>query len=62
MEKRTGPTEAQLEAALQGARDMVEAPHSANSAHSPATDAGAPDEFVKRETAVFVPGTHKKPA
>ena len=62
MEKRTGPTEAQLEAALQGARDMVEAPHAVNTANPPAADPAAPDEVVRRETAVFVPGTQKKPA
>ena len=61
MEKRTGPTEAQLEAALQGARDMVEAPHTANHAN-PAAAGAVPDEVVKRETALFVPGTQKKPA
>ena len=57
MEKRTGPSEAQLEAALQGARDMVEAPRAAN---QPPAEPDEADEVIKRETAVFVPGTQKK--
>jgi len=95
MEKGTGPSEAQLEAALEGARDMVESSRGAGRVVLPGEDAGfnpaeetggprgsgyppsrttggrvnpdheepvEPDEFVKRETAVFIPGTQKKPA
>lgn len=72
MTTRRGPTEEQLAAAIEGARDMPEASRGAGRAVgpgespiNPAEEAGGPadpDEVVKRETAVFVPGTHgKKP-
>jgi hypothetical protein len=54
MTKRNGPTEAQLQAAIEGAKDMTEtrptAPDEATSVD--------PDEALKRETAVFIPGSH----
>jgi len=53
MTKRTGPTEAQLQAAIEGAKDMSE------TRVSPADETPVdPDEALKRETAVFIPGSH----
>lgn len=71
MATRQGPTEEQLAAAIEGARDMPEASRGVGrvgpgeSPIGPADETAgpvAPDEAVKRETAVFVPGSHgKKP-
>ncbi len=93
MTTKRGPTEEQLAAAIEGARDMPEASRGAGrvvgpgeSPSNPAEETGGPrgsgyppsrptggrldpdkepvepDDAVKRETAVFVPGTHgKKP-
>jgi hypothetical protein len=70
MTTRQGPTEEQLAAAIEGARDMPEASRGAGrvgageSSIAPEQDGGpiGPEEAVKRETAVFVPGSHgKKP-
>ena len=90
---RKGPTDEQLAAAIEGARDMPEAARGAGrvvgpgeSLNNPAEETGGPrgsgyppsrttggrldpdaepiepDEAIKRDTAVFVPGTHgKKP-
>ena len=72
MTPRRGPTDEQLAAAIEGARDMPEANRAAGrivgageSQANPAEetdDSLEPDEVIKRETAVFIPGTHgKKP-
>jgi hypothetical protein len=74
MTTRRGPTDEQLAAAIEGARNMPEANRAAGrvvgadeSSANPAEETGAtepvePDEVIKRETAVFLPGTHgKKP-
>jgi hypothetical protein len=92
MQKRKGPTEAQLDAAIEGAKDMPEAPKGAGRVAGPGespndptrdgprgsgyppsrTTGGMPDrggdpygldpeEAIKRDTAVFIPGTGKKP-
>jgi hypothetical protein len=70
MATRQGPTDEQLAAAIEGARDMPEASRSAGRATGGESPIGSgeptgpvrPDEAVKRETAVFLPGTHgKKP-
>jgi hypothetical protein len=93
MTQRRGPTDEQLAAAIEGARDMPEANRGAgrvigpgDSLANPAEETGGPrgsgyppsrttggrldpdkdpvepDEAIKRETAVFIPGTHgKKP-
>ena len=74
MATRQGPTEEQLAAAIEGARHMPEASRGAGRVVGPGespTTGGQlqpdkepvePDEAIKRETAVFVPGTHgKKP-
>ena len=69
MATRRGPTEEQLAAAIEGARDMPEASHGAGrvvgpseAAINPAEETGGlpvePDEAIKRDTAVFIPGTH----
>ena len=69
MATRRGPTEEQLAAAIEGARDMPEASRGAGrvvgtseAAVDPAdeTDGPAvePDEAIKHDTAVFIPGTH----
>jgi hypothetical protein len=56
MTKRTGPTEAQLQAAIEGAKDM--APAESQVPPPDETQPVDPDEALKRETAVFIPGTH----
>lgn len=56
MMKRTGPTEAQLQAAIEGAKDM--APPESQVAPPDENQTVDPDEALKRETAVFIPGTH----
>jgi hypothetical protein len=94
MHKRKGPTQAQLDAAIEGAKDMPEAPRGAGrvvgpgqSPNHPSRETGGPrgsgyppgrttgglldpdgdsygvepDEAIKRDTAVFIPGTGKKP-
>jgi hypothetical protein len=79
MSKRKGPTPGQLDAAIEGARDMPEAPKGAGRVIGPGEsqiDRGLlnsdgdpygvePDEAIKeaikRDTAVFIPGTGKKP-
>ena len=74
MTSRRGPTDEQLAAAIEGARNMPEANRGAGrvagsgeSSANPAEETNAgepvePDEAIKRETAVFLPGTHgKKP-
>jgi len=73
MTTRRGPTDEQLAAAIEGARDMPEAHRGAGrvvgpgeSLANPAEETGGdpvePEEVIKRETAVFLPGTHgKKP-
>jgi len=71
MTTRRGPTDEQLAAAIEGARNMPEANRGAGRvavAEAPANpdeEIGSPvepDEVIKRETAVFIPGTHgKKP-
>lgn len=93
MEKRRELTDAQLNAAIEGARDMPEVARGAGrvvgpgetpinpaeetggprgSGYPPSRTTGGrldpdkepvePDEAIKRETAVFLPGTHgKKP-
>jgi len=54
-----GPTDAQINAAIEGAKDMPEARRGGPRRASAEVE---PDEFVKRETAVFKPGTHgRKP-
>jgi hypothetical protein len=66
MKKNSGPTEAQLAAAIEGARDMSEASRGAGRAGTKPesrvatedTEPVDPDEVVQRETAVFIPGTH----
>ncbi|HUK34060.1 MAG TPA: hypothetical protein VLV86_09135 [Vicinamibacterales bacterium] len=71
MTKNQGPTEAQLQAAIEGAKDMPQAARApgrvavpAESRVNPAdqTEQVDPEEAVKRETAVFLPGTHGKKA
>jgi hypothetical protein len=54
MTKRTGPTEAQLQAAIEGAKDMAETHVTSQDDTTPVD----PDEALKRETAVFIPGSH----
>lgn len=71
MTTRRGPTDEQLAAAIEGARNMPEANRGAGrvglaeSPANPGEETGSPvepDEVIKRETAVFIPGTHgKKP-
>ena len=76
MTTRRGPTDEQLAAAIEGARNMPEANRGAGrvvgtseSPANPAEETGdpdkdpvEPDEAIKRETAVFIPGSHgKKP-
>lgn len=93
MATRNGPTDEQLAAAIEGARNMPEAARGAGrvvgpgeSTNNPSEEAGGPrgsgypssrttggrldpdrervepDEAIKRDTAVFLPGTHgKKP-
>jgi hypothetical protein len=56
MTKHSGPTEAQLQAAIEGAKDM--APAEARATSPDETQPVDPDEALKRETAVFIPGTH----
>ena len=54
MTKRTGPTEAQLQAAIEGAKNMTETRVTPPDETTPVD----PDEALKRETAVFIPGSH----
>ena len=94
MSKRKGPTPGQLDAAIEGARDMPEASKGAGrvirpgesqidpsretggprgSGYPPSRTSGGlldpdgdpygvePDEAIKRDTAVFIPGTGRKP-
>jgi hypothetical protein len=56
MTKHSGPTEAQLQAAIEGAKDM--APGESRATPPTETQTVDPDEALKRETAVFIPGTH----
>jgi len=65
MATRQGPTEEQLAAAIEGARDMPEASRGAGrvldpgeSPVNPDKEPVEPDEAIKRDTAVFLPGTH----
>jgi hypothetical protein len=83
MPQRKGPTDAQLDAAIEGAKDMPEVSKSAarlvESANDPSKETDGPrgsgypaiinpdgtplldpDEALKRETAVFKPGTQQK--
>jgi hypothetical protein len=89
MPQRKGPTDAQLDAAIEGAKDMPEVSKRASklveSATDPSQETGGPrgsgypvsstsggfinsdsahpvepDEAIKRETAVFKPGTQRK--
>jgi hypothetical protein len=71
MAKHSGPTEAQLQAAIEGAKDMSESGRGAGRVAGPGESLISPvdeiepvdpGEAVKRETALFIPGTHgKKP-
>jgi len=56
MTKRSGPTEAQLQAAIEGAKDM--APTESHVMPPDESQPVDPDEALKRETAVFIPGSH----
>jgi hypothetical protein len=67
MTKHSGPTEAQLQAAIEGAKHMKETARvagrvggSAESRVTPPDETKPvdPDEALKRETAVFIPGSH----
>lgn len=67
MTKQSGPTEAQLQAAIEGAKNMKETARLAGRAAAPGesrvtpqdeTGPVDPDEALKRETAVFIPGSH----
>jgi hypothetical protein len=85
MPQRKGPTDAQLEAAIEGAKDMPEvsktAARLAESTTDPSEETGGPrtsggltnpgndtraveavepEEALKRETALFQPGTQRK--
>jgi hypothetical protein len=82
MRQRKRPTDAQLEAAIEGAKDMPEvsktAARLAESTTDPSVETGGPrtsggltdpgdeiralepEEGIKRETAVFKPGTQRK--
>jgi hypothetical protein len=60
------PKLSQLEAAIEGAKHMPEVSEGAGRVISPGDPimerAETPEEIIKRETAVFKPGTHgKKP-
>jgi len=60
------PKLSQLEAAIEGARHMPEVSNGAGRVVSPGDPVmettESPEEIIKRETAVFKPGTHgKKP-
>jgi hypothetical protein len=56
MTKRSGPTEAQLQAAIEGAKDM--APTESRVIQPDEGQSVDPDEALKRESAVFIPGSH----
>lgn len=55
MTKRSGPTEAQLQAAIEGAKDMAP---TESRVIQPDESQPDPDEALKRESAVFIPGSH----